>query len=120
MVNAKMGLKRGAFAILLTTILGLVGCTSSSSYVEEVEGSLELQQVQSEESGSFTSIGTVIVEGPGSAIFDIPDGVTVGRVGEGEYQVYGVTDGWFQLELVEEEVSTFVWVPPNSAKYKTK
>ena len=114
-----MKVRVSAVAILLTTVLGLAGCGSGEPAADDVVGSLELQQAQSSVNEEFVQIGTLVVESP-VPVYDVPDGVTVGRIGEGEYPVYDEVDGWFQVELVEEDSNSFGWVPPNNGKYEPK
>lgn len=115
-----MKVRLGVTALLLTSVLGLAGCGNNNTAEEDVVGSLELQQAQSGVNVEYEPVGELVVEESGAPIYDSFDGVSVGRIGEGEYPVYDVTKGWLQVELAEvgEDSDSFVWVPPNNGKYK--
>lgn len=103
-----------------TLIASLVvgGCAQSDDVAQPVAGDLSLIEAQSGARYDYVIVGEVVVEAPGSGVWDEPDGVAIGRIQEGNYPVYASDDGWLQVALVEEKSGpTFGWVPASSVKF---
>lgn len=106
-------MKRFLGIAALVVTLALTGCAGESVAEDEqsaVEGSLELVEPQSGEV-NYVPVGKTLIPAPGVAVFDRPDGVTVGRLPEGIYEVYDLQDEYFQIVYFDGEVNDLGWIP---------
>ncbi len=98
------------------TLLLLVGLTLAaggcSGGQEELSGDLSSLPAPSQSADPVQVVATATVPEPGAAAFDEPDGLTVGRLQPGTYEVAKQQSGWLLVFVpTEEEPTRTVWVP---------
>lgn len=116
-MTANVGRVQGArmWWIANLAVLLVAGCTTAPT--EPTGGTLDLLEVPVGPQSGLVKVADAAVGHPGTGVWDSPDGVTVGRLPEGTYAVYGADTEWLQIQYLDGNgEASFGWIPTANTK----
>ena len=103
-------------AVAATLLLTVAGCSQEAPSDTEGVGDLTPIEVAATQSG-YTVVGKVHAQDPGAPVFNEIDGITIGSIPEGDFDVYDARKGWYMVAVDTCDGVVFGWVPPSAVTF---